>query len=120
MKWSAERRKRFEAKAALKNMESMVAAKESKSAPVSTGRIYHGWILVEDGGPGYKDYIRVEWSDEVGRHSFGGHGSHDGGTGNGWRGESGAARAVEWWDKKIGSPIKLQPILKGSYRVYTE
>jgi hypothetical protein len=79
---------------------------------MSESRQYHGWILVEDGGQGFKDYISVEWTDENGNRR---HFSEEN-----WRGESGAAKAVEWWDKKLGVTAKLQPALRGSYRVYTE
>ena len=72
-------------------------------------RKYHGWIIAEDGGPGFKDSIHTEWQDEQGRHQ-----EHVG------YGNSGCAKAVEWWDEKVGGNIKLEPLFQGSYRVYTE
>lgn len=79
-------------------------------------RRYHGWILQEDGGPGYKDYFTVEWTNENGhRDTYQGFNESP----IGWRGQSGAAQACEWWEKKLGKTIQLQPMLKGSYRVYT-
>lgn len=86
-------------------------AKELKEkSKLLRDRTYHGWILVESGGEGFKDYIYIEYDDgtpERYRRLLG-------------RAESGCAVAVEWWDKKVGKPVKLQPMLKGSYRVYTE
>ena len=72
-------------------------------------RQYHGWVLVEDGGKDFKNYVSVEYVDASGRH-------HE----EIGRGESGCAKAVEWWDKKLGQPTKLEPTLRGCYRVYTE
>lgn len=76
---------------------------------MKTTRKYHGWVLVEAAGPDFKDHISVEWSDADGRHH------EDIG-----RGDSGCAKAVEWWDAKLGVSVQLQPTLKGAYRVYTE
>lgn len=78
---------------------------------VTTKRTYYGWVVVEDpGDKALADVIWVEWTD----------------NGNGRQrkqmgyGESGCVTAVEWWDKKVGQPVMLQPTLKGCYRVYTE
>lgn len=75
-------------------------------------RKYHGWIVVEAGGSGFNNVIWVEWrdkpEDEVRSRKQVGYG------------ETGSVTAVEWWDKKVGQSVKLQPMLKGSYRVYTE
>lgn len=72
-------------------------------------RTYHGWILIEPGGQGMKDYVSVEFLDGSVRihHDIG-------------RGESGAAKAVEWWDDKLKAHVQIEPTLKGCYRVYTE
>jgi hypothetical protein len=78
---------------------------------------YHGWILVEDAGPDFKDHISVEWHDKDGRHAF--HGTTVDNS-HGWRGNSGCARAIEWWDKKVGQAISLMPTPLGAFRVYTE
>lgn len=74
-------------------------------------RTNHGWILKEDGGAGFKATIYVEWVDGQGKRC---HKQME------RYGEMGAAEAVEFWEKKLGQPIKLQPMLAGSYRVYTE
>lgn len=79
-------------------------------------RRYHGWILVEDAGPGFRDYISVEYADVKGRVVICGDTLQD----QPWRGESGCARAIEWWDKKVSATVKLESTLKGCYRVYTE
>lgn len=78
---------------------------------MATQRVYHGWIIVENAGRDLRDYIFVEWHEgnEPGRRR-----QHVG------YGESGCASAVEWWDKKLHDNVKLQPALRGSYRVYTE
>lgn len=78
---------------------------------VSKEKKYHGWVIVESGGNGFKEYVSVEWQNLDGRHRH---------QEDNWRGESGCAKAVEWWDKKVGSPIKLEPTLRGCYRVYTQ
>jgi hypothetical protein len=78
-------------------------------------RLYHGWIVVEDGGVGYKEFVSVEWQGEDGvRYRLSGDESHE------WRGESGCTQAVEWWDAKLQTNVKLEPAMKGCYRVYTE
>lgn len=78
-------------------------------------KVYYGWILVEDGGEGFKEYVSVEWNEGDERKRFRG----SSGLEDGWRGESGCALAVEWWDRKIGKNIKLEPTLRGCYRVFT-
>lgn len=72
-------------------------------------KIHHGWVIVEAGGEGFKDHVSVEWTEGEDRFH------EDVG-----RGESGCAKAVEWWDKKVGMSVKLEPTLRGAYRVYTE
>ena len=72
-------------------------------------RNYHGWVLVEPMGPGLNDRIYVEYGSGDDRTKT------DKGYGN-----SGCAAAIEWWEKKLGQPIKLEPTIKGCYRVYTE
>lgn len=75
-------------------------------------RKYHGWIVVEEkpsGEPKYSD-IFVEYEE-------GGERKKDKMP---KLGNSGCAQAVEWWDRKVGSNIKLEPMLKGCFRVYTE
>jgi hypothetical protein len=73
---------------------------------------YHGWILVESGGRDLKDFIYIEYTDEKGNRIRKEMAN---------RGNSGAAEAVEFWDKKIGfQAVKLEPMILGMYRVYTE
>lgn len=71
-------------------------------------RKYHGWIVVEH-EEGFRDQIFVEWNEgnTRKREQMG-------------FGESGCAKAVEWWDKKLNTHVQLQPMLRGSYRVYIE
>lgn len=75
-------------------------------------RTYHGWLLVEARGAGYNDAIKVEYTSADGKRR-----SKDFGYGQG-----GCVDAIEWWDSKIGAKgaAKLEPTLKGMYRVYTE
>lgn len=74
-------------------------------------REYHGWVLVEH-EPGYRDVVAVEWTDEQGnRRRY---------RDDSWRGESGCAMAIEWWERKLEKSILLQPTLRGCYRVYVE
>lgn len=85
---------------------------------MSKQRVYYGWIIVSDGGPGMNTVITVEYTDGKDiRKSYDG---KDEPGEIGWYGERGCALAVEWWDRKVGKPVQLQPMLKGSYRVYTE
>jgi hypothetical protein len=74
-------------------------------------KTYHGWILVEDGGKDYKDFIYTEYTNKDGDRIR---------TVMTSRGESGCAEAVEWWDKQVGQPIKLERSFARSYRVYTK
>lgn len=77
----------------------------------SPKRRYRGWVVVEDqGDEALADVIYVEWADDNGitqRKQLG-------------YGEHGCVAAMEWWDKRAGQPVKLEPTLKGCYRVYTE
>jgi hypothetical protein len=70
---------------------------------------YHGWIVVEEVSEGMKPPVYAEWVDESGerRKEFRGYG------------ESGCASAVEWWDERLKKPIKLEPTIRGCYRVAT-
>lgn len=68
--------------------------------------MYHGWI-VDDRAGGGTDEVFVEFMEDGERKRITmGHG------------ESGALAAVAWWDKRIGSPVKLLNI-PGGYRVFT-
>jgi hypothetical protein len=71
---------------------------------------YHGWILVESGGRDLKDFIYIEYTDEQGKRIRKLMEN---------RGNSGAAEAVEFWDRKVGQSVKLEPMILGMYRVYT-
>lgn len=103
------------------HINEIAAVLEEANVIINPKPVYHGWIIVEEGGEGLLDVITVEWNEGDSRKRFTAQNTvWDGGTGNGWRGNSGAARAVEWWDAKVGKPIKLLPFLKGSFRVYTE
>lgn len=71
---------------------------------------YHGWIVVEDGGTGFKEYVSVEWNEGDVRKRH---------TEDNWRGSSGCTRAIEWWDKKLGMKVNVETALRGCYRVFT-
>jgi hypothetical protein len=73
-------------------------------------RKWYGWIIVEPGGEGFKDFIYVEWMENDVRRK----------QEMPNRGESGAAQAVEWWDRKVGQSIRLEHFGSIGYRVYTE
>lgn len=65
---------------------------------------YHGWIVVES-SPGYKDRFYAEYTEHGERktsESF-----------------TSPAQVVEWWDKRVGEPVKLVQLPVGAYRVYT-
>lgn len=64
---------------------------------------YHGWIVVTH-SPGYNDTFHVEWVENNERRQ---------------RSMSSAAEAVEWWDKRVGKPVKLVQLPVGAFRVYT-
>lgn len=53
---------------------------------------------------GYNDTFHVEYveGDERKQHRMGS-----------------AAEAVEWWDKRVGMPVKLVQLPVGAFRVYT-
>lgn len=77
---------------------------------MSNNRAYYGWIVIEQ-EEGYKDHIYAEYNDEEGaprKREFMGYGN------------SGCAKAVEWWDSKLKQHISLQPMGKIGYRVYVE
>lgn len=75
---------------------------------------YQGWIVQEteqrtvDFDAVNVDSFYVEYTEngERKRHFIG-------------DGVRGSIAAVEWWDKRAGKPIQLDPILKGCFRVYT-
>jgi len=68
-------------------------------------RTYLGWIVVEENSP-FKDVIYVEWIENGNRRRQ--------------QIEGGAAEAVEWWDKRAGAQIALEPYGRIGYRVYTK
>lgn len=78
---------------------------------MSTSNTYHGWIVVEDLAPGLLARVYVEYvsGDNKRRRKEMNSG-----------GNFGCTEAIEWWDKKVGQSVKLQPLMKGCYRVYTE
>lgn len=65
---------------------------------------WHGWIVVKR-EEGYADQFFVEHRTESSRFTLR---------------MSSPAEAVEWWDKKVGKPVKLLATPLGAYRVYTE
>ena len=77
-------------------------------------RTYHGWIVIEPAAPGFNDYISVEWMEDGVRRHFRGVTATDE-----WRGESGVAQAIEWWDAHCGQAVNVEPTIRGCYRVYT-
>lgn len=74
-------------------------------------RIYHGWVVVEEASPGYNPKVKVEYNSTA----DGKRRSKDMGYGNG-----GCVDAIEWWDEHLKQPVKLEPTIRGCYRVYTE
>jgi hypothetical protein len=66
---------------------------------------YHGWIVRVSQGEGFNPHWRCEWRE----------------------GEERKARvfvreteAIEFFDQRVGEPIKLMDTPLGAYRVYTE
>ena len=71
---------------------------------------YRGWIIVHEAAPGHNPHITVEWpNNDGGRYS----------ESMGY-GEQAVSQAIEWWDKRLGVQAKLQPTIRGLYRVYVE
>lgn len=72
-------------------------------------RQFHGWVTVEEQGPGLNDKVYVEYQNAGGRRV-----RKEMGYGN-----SGCLKAVEHFDKLVGKPVQLLPTIKGCYRVFT-
>jgi hypothetical protein len=72
-------------------------------------RTYHGWVVVREAEPGYNHPVYAEFRDNGERQVV-----HQG------FGNSGCATAIEFWDKKVGQTVKLESVIKGCHRVYTE
>lgn len=79
--------------------------RDMASAPMK--REYHGWISIERGGEGFKDFFHCESLDttkgEQVRHAT----FRD------------PAQAVDFWDRRVGKPVMLQDTPLGAYRVFT-
>ena len=73
-------------------------------------RTYHGWLVLEPQGEGMNDQVFTEYLNAGGKRDRQGFGY----------GNRGCVRAIEWFDKRAGQPVKLEPMLKGMHRVYTE
>ena len=72
-------------------------------------RNYLGWVVVEEAVPGYNPRVFVEWREGVERcREFKGYA------------DSGCTQAIEWWDERAGGVVKLEPAMRGCYRVYME
>ena len=74
-------------------------------------RTYHGWVVIEEAGPGLLARVYVEYTsgdNKRRRKEMNSGGNH------------GCTEAIEWWDKKFGCSVKLEPTIRGCYRVYTE
>jgi hypothetical protein len=67
---------------------------------------YHGWILVDHGAPGYKDWFRAEYVEDGVRKQG--------------PASTNPAVVIEWWDARLGRHIKLLETPLGAFRVYTE
>src|SRR5262245_52908472 len=77
-----------------------------------TTKRYHGWIVVEEASPGYNPVIYVEYTSGDNKRRR---------TEMDARGNRGCTEAIKWWDKKLGEgKAKLEPTIRGCYRVYTE
>lgn len=67
---------------------------------------YHGWLVVQK-EPSYMGKFYAEYSGEAPgerkRVYF-----------------QSPSEAVEWWDARVGKPVKLESTPLGAYRVYTE
>jgi len=74
-------------------------------------RKYHGWVAVDKGDAVLDDTIAVEYMGDDGVRRRVVMETH---------GNAGAIAAVEWWDKRLGQHVQLEPVLKGCYRVYTQ
>lgn len=73
-------------------------------------KTYHGWVVVEDPAPGYNPEVKVEYVAADGKRH-----TKAMGFGNG-----GCTEAINWWDKRLGKITKLEPTIRGCYRVFTE
>lgn len=70
-------------------------------------RIYHGWVVKVDNGKDFNPTFKAEWEENGKRLTA----LHD---------NFNPVSVIEFWDKKVGSPVKLEPTPLGAYRVYTE
>lgn len=59
--------------------------------------VYHGWVCVEKDGPASNDSVWAEWHEPDGTLT----------RSEIFYGASGAVQALEFWDKRVGKPIKL-------------
>jgi hypothetical protein len=73
-------------------------------------RQYHGWLIYDQIKSGDLPSVWVEYriDGKVERVYMD------------QKGERGCTEAVEWWDKKLETKVKLEPAFRGQYRVYTE
>lgn len=78
---------------------------------MTRSRNYIGWVVIEEASPGYNPMVKVEYNSKADgkRHSkemgYGG---------------SGCIEAIEFFDMQAGQTVKLEPTIKGCYRVYIQ
>lgn len=72
--------------------------------------VYHGWIVRERSIGGPKDSYHAEWTEKK--------------DGKEERHFSevfySSAKMIDWWDAKVGKPVRLLNTPLGAFRVYTE
>jgi hypothetical protein len=68
---------------------------------------YHGWIVREPQGDGFKDKFHAEYMEANGERRTACY-------------STSPAEVIEWWDKRIGKQIKLLSTPLLAYRVFTE
>lgn len=69
--------------------------------------VYHGWVVRQDNGDGKLPSYFAEFKAVEGQ-----------GLQRVYTGDS-AAKAVQFWDDRIGQPVKLLPTPIGAFRVFT-
>jgi len=91
----------------LRDLEQIV--NRLKAAESKPETVFHGWIVRESGGDGYRDVFYAKWREDGKEQQTG--------MERGWRDP---VPAIEFWDNKVGQPVKLMETPIGAFRVYTE